>query len=221
MDAIKSTRILVADDHNIVRSGLRQLLQDHHGWEICGEATTGREAVTLATNTNPDVVVMDFGMPELNGLEAARQIRRVLPKTEILMLTLHLSDELVYRIIQTGVKGYVLKSDANRDLVSAVEALSFHRTFYTSRVSEMVLDGYCTRKTRPGQEPSAASRLTNRQREIVQLLAEGKTSKEVAITLNISVKTAETHRANIMRALELHSISDLVLYAVKNEIIHP
>jgi len=212
-------RILIADDHDVVRTGLRQLLLERRGWEVCGEAKTGREAVALALSSKPDVVVMDIGMPELNGLEAARQIRKVLPNTEIVILSLHLSDELVYEIVQAGVRGYVLKSDANRDLVNAVEALSMHRTFFTAKVSEMMLDGFCNRKPRAGQNGTVRDRLTSRQREIVQLLAEGKSSKEVAVALNISVKTAETHRANIMRKLELHSVSELVRYAVKNQII--
>ncbi len=212
-------RILIADDHDVVRTGLRQLLLERKGWEVCAEAKTGREAVALALQTKPDVVVMDIGMPELNGLEAARQIRKGLPNTEIVILSLHLSDELVYEIVQTGVRGYVLKSDANRDLVNAVEALGMHRTFFTAKVSEMMLDGFCNRKPKAGQYSVARDRLTSRQREIVQLLAEGKSSKEVAVVLNISVKTAETHRANIMRKLELHSVSELVRYAVKNQII--
>jgi len=212
-------RIVIADDHDVVRTGLRHLLLERKGWEVCGEAKTGREAVALAIQTKPDVVVMDIAMPDLNGLEAAKQIRKALPNTEIVMLSLHVSDELVYEIVQAGVRGYVLKSDANRDLVTAVEALGMHRTFFTTKVSEMMLDGFCDRKPKVGVENANRDRLTNRQREIVQLLAEGKSSKEVAVVLNISVKTAETHRANIMRRLELHSVSELVRYAVKNQII--
>jgi len=211
-------RILIADDHDVVRAGLRQLLLERKGWEVCGEATTGRQAVATALETKPDVVVMDIAMPDLNGLEAARQIRKSLPGTEIVMLTLHLSDQLAYEIIQAGVRGYVLKSDANRDLVSAVESLGMHRPFFTAKVSEMMMDGLRGDKPREVRS-DARGRLTGRQREIVQLLAEGKTSKEVAVALNISVKTAETHRANIMRRLELHSVSELVRYAVKNQII--
>ena len=211
-------RILIADDHDVVRAGLRQLLLERRGWEICGEAGTGRQAVALATESKPDVVVMDISMPELNGLEAARQIRKSLPKTEIVILSLHLSDQLAYEIIEAGIRGYVLKSDANRDLVSAVEAVGMHRPFFTAKVSEMMMDGLRGDKPREVRS-DARGRLTGRQREIVQLLAEGKTSKEVAVALNISVKTAETHRANIMRRLELHSVSELVRYAVKNQII--
>jgi len=211
-------RILIADDHDVVRAGLRQLLLERKGWEICGEASTGRQAVALAMETKPDVVVMDISMPELNGLEASRQIRKGLPKTEIVILSLHLSDQLAYEIIDAGIRGYVLKSDANRDLVNAVESLGMHRPFFTSKVSEMMMDGLRGDKPRE-MRSDARGRLTGRQREIVQLLAEGKTSKEVAVALNISVKTAETHRANIMRRLELHSVSELVRYAVKNQII--
>lgn len=211
-------RILIADDHDVVRAGLRQLLLERKGWEVCGEASTGRQAAAMALELKPDVVVMDIAMPELNGLEAARQIRKSLPKTEIVVLTLHLSDQLAYEIINAGIRGYVLKSDANRDLVNAVEAVGIHRPFFTAKVSEMMMEGLRGEKPRDGQVDTRG-RLTGRQREIVQLLAEGKTSKEVAVALNISVKTAETHRANIMRRLELHSVSELVRYAVKNQII--
>jgi len=211
-------RVLIVDDHEGVRAGIRKILLERMGWEICGEATTGRQAVELALEAKPDVVIMDIAMPVLNGLEAARQIRKVLAKTEILILSLHLSDQLAYEIIQAGVRGYVLKSDAKRDLVNAVEALGMHRPFFTSKVSDLVIDGFRKPQSRASRS-EAYTRLTARQREIVQLLAEGKGSKEVAVALNISVKTAETHRANIMRRLEMHSVSELVRYAVKNQII--
>jgi DNA-binding NarL/FixJ family response regulator len=211
-------RIIVADDHDIIRRGLKQLLSAHQGWEVCGEARTGREAVALAEQLKPDIVVMDISMPDLNGLEAARRIRKTLPRIEILILTLHFSDQLVREIVEAGVRAYIMKSDADKDLVSAVEALANHRSFFTSRAADMLLDGF----RRPNAAPDAESlrnRLTSREREIVQLLAEGKSSKEVAVALGISVKTAETHRANIMRKLELHSVSELVRYAVRNQII--
>jgi DNA-binding NarL/FixJ family response regulator len=204
-------KILIADDHDVVRAGLRQIVSERKDWEICGEATTGREAVDLALKAKPNVVIMDIAMPILNGLEAARQIRKALPGTEILILSLHLSDQLSYEIIQAGVRGYVLKSDANRDLVSAVEALGRHRPFFTTKVSELVIDGFKKPQSQAPQS-EAYTRLTPRQREIVQLLAEGKSSKEVAVGLNISVKTAETHRANIMQRLGVHSVSELVRY---------
>ncbi|MEQ1352511.1 MAG: response regulator transcription factor [Candidatus Acidiferrum sp.] len=212
-------RILVADDHDIIRRGLKELLTSRSGWEVCAEAKTGREAVTLAEQLKPEVVVMDISMPDLNGLEAARQIRKSLPRTEILILTLHFSDQLVREIVEAGVRAYIMKSDADRDLVAAVEALSNHRPFFTARAAEMLLDGFRRPKTDIDTDTVIRNRLTAREREIVQLLAEGKSSKEVAVSLGISVKTAETHRANIMRKLELHSVSELVRYAVRNQII--
>jgi DNA-binding NarL/FixJ family response regulator len=212
-------RIIVADDHDIIRRGLKQLLTAHSGWEVVGEAKTGREAVALTEQIKPDVVVMDLSMPDLNGLEAARRIRKALPRTEILILTLHFSDQLVRDIVEAGVRAYIMKSDADKDLVSAVEALANHRSFFTSRAADMLLDGFRRPNVPPDPQTLLRSRLTSREREIVQLLAEGKSSKEVAVALGISVKTAETHRANIMRKLELHSVSELVRYAVRNQII--
>ncbi len=216
----KSLRILVADDHDILRRGLKQLLTSHAGWQVCAEARTGREAVSLAEEHKPDIVVIDISMPDLNGLEAARRIRKALPKTGIIILSLHFSDQLVKDIVEAGARAYVMKADADRDLVNAVEALSNHRTFFTARAAEMLLNDFSDRVSSPLQPPaSPRSRLTSREREIVQLLAEGKSSKEVASVLGISVKTAETHRANIMRKLQVHSVSELVRYAIKNSII--
>lgn len=212
-------RILVADDHDLIRRGLKQLLTAQPGWEVCAEAKNGREAVALAGEHKPEVVVMDISMPELNGLEAARRIRKELPKTEIVILTLHFSDQLVHEIVEAGARAYIMKSDADRDLVAAVEAASHRRSFFTPKAAEMVLNGFRKRDIEPNANPGVRSRLTAREREIVQLLAEGKSSKEVAVALGISVKTAETHRANIMRKLDIHSVSELVRYAVKNMII--
>lgn len=216
----KSLRILVADDHDILRRGLKQLLTSHAGWQVCGEARTGREAVSLAEEHKPDIVVIDISMPDLNGLEAARRIRKALPKTGIIILSLHFSDQLVKDIVEAGARAYVMKADADRDLVNAVEALSNHRTFFTARAAEMLLNDFSDRVSSPIQPPaSPRNRLTSREREIIQLLAEGKSSKAVASVLGISVKTAETHRANIMRKLQVHSVSELVRYAIKNSII--
>ena len=212
-------RILVADDHDILRRGLKHLLTTHAGWQVCGEARTGREAVSLAEEQKPDIVVIDISMPDLNGLEAARRIRKALPKTGIIILTLHFSDQLVKDIVEAGARGYVMKADADRDLVNAVEALANHRTFFTARAAEMLLSDFSDRVSLPQPPISPRSRLTSREREIVQLLAEGKSSKEVAVVLGISVKTAETHRANVMRKLQVHSVSELVRYAIKNNII--
>jgi DNA-binding NarL/FixJ family response regulator len=218
----KPLRILAADDHDILRRGLKQLLTARPGWEICAEAKTGREAVALAEQHKPDVVVMDVSMPDLNGLEAARRIHKALPKTGIIMLTLHFSDQLVKDIVDSGARAYVMKSDADRDLVNAVEAMANNRTFFTARAADMLLNDFSERNSPVAPQPpppSQPNRLTSREREIVQLLAEGKSSKEVAVALGISIKTAETHRANIMRKLQLHSVSELVRYAIKNQII--
>ena len=212
-------RILIADDHDVIRRGLRQLLTSHPGWEVCAEARTGREAVAMAEEHKPDVVVIDISMPDLNGLEAVRQIRKSLPKTEIAVLTLHFSDQLLHDIVEAGARAYIMKSDAADDLVAAVEALSNHFSYFTSRASDMVLNGFCSKTpTTPAPQTPFRSRLTSREREIVQLLAEGKSSKEVAVTLNISVKTAETHRANIMRKLEIDGIAGLVRFAIQRNL---
>jgi DNA-binding NarL/FixJ family response regulator len=215
-------RILVADDHEVVRRGLCALLQAQPDWEVCGEAGDGREALDKTQKLKPDVVILDIGMPSLNGLEATRQILKAMPNTRVLILTLHDSDQVVREVLNAGARGFLLKSDAARDLVAAVEALRRDKTYFTSKVAAMVLEGYLKNGT-PGQPAAAAqtrNRLTPREREIVQLLAEGKSTKEVAVALGLSVKTAETHRSNIMRKLELHSVSDLVLYAVRNNIVH-
>lgn len=212
-------RILVADDHEIVRRGLISLLKTHAGWEVCGEAQDGREAVEKAKELRPDIVILDIGMPNLNGLEAARQMLHHNARARILILTITDTDEAVRAVLDAGARGFVLKSDAARDLVAAVEALQSNKTFFTSRVAEMVLGGFLGR-TRPTADGELTlPSLTPREREIVQLLAEGKSTKEVASHLNLSVKTAETHRSNIMRKLKLHSVSGLVLYAVRNHMV--
>jgi DNA-binding NarL/FixJ family response regulator len=213
-------RIMIADDHDLMRRGLKSLLEVQAGWEICAEATKGREAIAKAEQLRPDVVIIDICMPELNGIEATRQIRKVSPRTEVLVLSVHHSDHLIREALDAGARGFVVKSDADAEIVSAVEALASHRPFLTSYATEMLLAG-CARDggSRPPGRPSG--RLTSREREIVQLLAEGRTSKEIANTLNISAKTAETHRANIMRKLEFHSVGEIVRYAVRNQIIDP
>jgi DNA-binding NarL/FixJ family response regulator len=213
-------RMLVADDHEVVRRGLFYLLKTQPDCEICGEAADGREAVEKAQKLRPDVVILDIGMPRLNGLEATRQILKILPDTKILILTLHDSDQIVREVLDAGARGFLLKSDAARDLVAAIEALRRDEIYFTPKVASMVLNGYLHRDPLPVAGNESRGRLTPREREIVQLLAEGKSSKEVAATLGLSVKTAETHRSNIMRKLDLHSVSDLVLYAVRNNIVH-
>ncbi len=214
-------RILVTDDHEVVRRGLRALLEAQPGWEVCGEAGDGREAINKAKQLKPDIVILDISMPGLNGLDAARQILKGVPSAKVLILTMHESEQMVREVLDAGARGYLLKSDAGRDLVAAVDALRRHKTFFTSRVAEMVLHGYLKGGAAAPEKKPSRDRLTPREREIVQLLAEGKSSKEVAVSLGLSVKTAETHRANIMRKLDLHSISDLVRYAVRNNIVEP
>ncbi len=213
-------RILVADDHEVVRKGLVALLQQQPNWEVCGEAGDGREAVEKTRELRPDVVILDIGMPSLNGLEATRQILKLNPQAKVLILTLHDSDQVVRDVLNAGARGFLLKSDAARDLVAAVEALRRDKTYFTSKVAAMVLEGYLKGGAGPAPATTGRNRLTPREREIVQLLAEGKSTKEVAVVLGLSVKTAETHRSNIMRKLQLHSVSDLVLYAVRNNIVH-
>jgi len=217
---VSGFRILVADDHEIVRHGISSLLSNRSGWEVCAEAGNGREAVEKAKEFRPDLVILDLHMPSLNGLEAARQILRGNPQQRILILTVTDAEQMAQELLRVGVKGYVLKSDASTDLVKAVEALQLNRTFFNSGVEQMVLAGYLNGGGCSMTRTCGVSNLTSREREVVQLLAEGKTSKEVAVALDLSVKTAETHRANIMRKLDLHSVSELVLYAVRNDIVH-
>jgi DNA-binding NarL/FixJ family response regulator len=216
-------RILLADDHEVVRAGLRALLEEQSGWEVVAEAVDGRDAVEKASKLRPDAVVIDIAMPSLNGLEAVRQIVKAVPNTKVLVLTMYDSDPLIQQVLQAGARGYLLKSDAGRDLVSAIEALRRNKTFFTPKVSQMVLEGYLDKnpkdKDKELESEAESLRLTSRQREIVQLLAEGKSSKEVAAVLGLSVKTAETHRANIMRKLDCHSVTELVRYAIRNHII--
>jgi DNA-binding NarL/FixJ family response regulator len=214
---VHGLRILIADDHEVARKGIRSILEGHPGWEVCAEAKDGREAVEYASQFKPDLLLIDIGMPNLNGLDAARQILAAMPEALILILTIHDSEHIVREVLAAGARGFLLKSDAGRDLVAAVEALQGRRTFFTSKVSQMMLDGYL----RPAEAHDAGEQriLTPREREVIQLVAEGKTTKEIATTLSLSVKTAETHRTNLMRKLDLHSIADLTLYAVRNGIV--
>jgi len=217
---MRNVRILIADDHEIVRQGLRAMLEGQPGWEVVGEAATGREAVQAVKDLKPDVVVLDIAMPELNGLDATRQILKAAPTTEVLILTMHDSEQVVREVLDAGARGYVLKSDAGRELVSAVEAMIAHRSAFTTKVANLVLEGYLNKGD--GEDVAlSAGRLTSREREIVQLLAEGKSNKEVAGLLAISVKTVEAHRSNIMHKLGFHSLSDIIHYAVRNKIVEP
>ncbi len=214
-------RILVVDDHEVVRHGLRAVLETEAGWKVVGQAEDGREALEKARRLRPDIVIMDISMPRVSGLEATRKIMKALPNTRVLVLTLHESDSVVHDLLQAGARGYVLKSDAGRELIAAVGALQQGKTYFTSRVAEMVLDGYLRERPRNGEGGARPQRLTPREREIIQLLAEGKSSKEVGVALGLSLKTAETHRTNIMHKLNFHSVSELIRYAIRNNIVEP
>jgi len=208
-------RILIADDHEIVRQGLRSLLESHSGWEVCGEAADGWETIRKVEQLKPDLVTLDIGMPNLNGLDAAREILSHNSKTRILFLTLYDTEQAVKTAVQLGAKGLVLKSDAAHELVVAVEAIQRNSTYFSAHVSFTVFG----RDLRSDRRLAQKDTLTRRENQVVQLLAEGKSSKEVAALLNLSVKTAETHRSHIMSKLGLHSVSELVLYAVRNNIV--
>jgi DNA-binding NarL/FixJ family response regulator len=213
---VTPVRILVADDHEVVRRGVRAVLEGQAGWVVCGEARSGREAVALAVALQPDVVVLDITMPELNGLDATRQLRRLV-QAKVLILTVHESDQVVSDVLDAGAHGYVVKTDAGRTLVEAIRALLDHHTFVSK-------GAHGSRERRPRARgaksvPGAPGPLTPREREVVQLLAEGKSNKEIGVVLGITAKTAETHRAHVMAKLELHSMSELVRYAIRNRII--
>jgi len=212
-------RIVVVDDHAVVRRGVRALLESRPDWEVVAEATTGREAVDAVKRHRPEIVVMDISLPELNGLEATRQIVQESPQTEVLVLTMHHSEELAREVLKAGARGYVLKSDADESLITAVDALRQHKPFLTCGVTEFMLDGFLRDTSVP--DLSARDSVTPREREIIQLLTEGLSNKEAAARLGISVKTIEAHRANIMRKLRLRSVTDLVRYAIRNKIAQP
>jgi len=213
-------RILVADDHDVVRKGLRAILATRPDWEVVCEAADGREAVAKALQYTPDLIVMDISMPQMNGLDATRYIVNRLPRTQVLILSAHNSENLVRQMLASGARGYVLKSDIGEDLVAAVDALCQGRLYFTSSVSDYVLAGSKPAAAHSQPLDGLPSRLSPRERQVVQLLAEGKCNKEIGTALGISTKTVETHRANIMKKLGAHSLSDLVRYAIQNEMIH-
>ena len=212
-------RILIADDHDIVRCGIRTLVERRPDWEIIGEATNGREAVDAANRLHPDVCIFDHTMPQMNGLEATRQVLQSDPSAKVLILTVHESEQLIREVLEAGARGYVLKSDAGRDIMSAIESLSLGKLFFTSTVSSLVFDEFLRSTRHKGT--GTISSLSPREREIVQLLAEGKSNKDVAGILHISIKTAETHRHHIMQKLQCVSVVDLVRYAIRNHIVAP
>ncbi|MGA1984993.1 MAG: response regulator transcription factor [Candidatus Sulfotelmatobacter sp.] len=211
-------RILLADDHPIFRFGLSSLLGSHEKWEVCGEAADGRDAVEKCKLLKPDLLILDICLPILNGLDTARQILKHNPAQAILILTAVDSEQVIRDCLEAGVRGWVFKSDGTTDLTTAVEAIQRRKSIFSSRVSNLITDGYKRHRVDP--DAARMPKLSPREREVVQLVSEGKASKEVAAILNVTLATAETHRSNIMRKLELHSIAELVLYAVRNEIIH-
>ena len=211
-------RILLADDHPVFRLGVSTLIRSHAGWEVCGEAADGREAVTKCAQLKPDLLVLDICMPNLNGLDAARQILKHNPDQKILVLTNVESDEVIRGCLQAGVRGWVLKSDRVDELAAAIEALQMGRSSFSARISNLILHAYLKPHS-PTSTVVLPARLSAREREVVQLVSEGKTSREIAALLGVSVKTAETHRSNVMLKLRLHSTVELITYAIRNEII--
>ena len=211
-------RILIADDHELVRSGIRGLLRARRGWIVVGEATNGREAVEKAGKLKPDVAIVDVSMPELDGIEATRQIRKANSNTEVVILTMHESDQMVRRVLDAGARGYVLKSDLAAHLANAVKHVAARKLFLTPKVSDIILKGFL--KTQNEPEPGERSQAlpTPREVEVIRLLAEGKANKRIAVALGITIRTVETHRANIMLKLGLHSLTELIHYAIRHEI---
>ena len=218
---MKTLDILIADDHELIREGLRTRIEKQPGWKVSGEASNGREAVEMARKLKPNVVVLDISMPELNGIEAARQIRKTCLQTEVLILTMQESEGLVRDVLGAGARGFILKTDTTRLLITAIEALAQHKPFFTGRVSDVVLDRFLDPDRASHHANLERGRLSPREREIAQMLAEAKTNKEVATKLGVSVKTIDAHRANIMRKLNLHSVTELVRYAIRNNLIEP
>jgi two-component system response regulator NreC len=215
----KSVRILIADDHEMVREGVRTLIERQPGWEVCGTAMTGVEAVKQAENLNPDVVVLDMSMPGSTALEAVRQIKRTHPQTEVLIFTAHEMDELIAEIFEAGAKSFILKSDASSELIEAIASLSRHKPFFTKKVSDKLFSRLVERSDRKGKVNRNSDRLTTREREIVQLLAEGKSNKEIASELGIGLRTVETHRASALLKVGVRSLAGLVRYAVRKGIV--
>jgi DNA-binding NarL/FixJ family response regulator len=210
------TRILIADDHEVVRSGLRAILEAREGWHVVAEAENGKDAVAKAVESRPDVAIIDYSLPLMNGVEATRQIHARVPETEILIFTMHDSDVLVGELLEAGARAYLLKSDAGQYLIAAVEALAKHKPFFTGRVSEQLLSSFLATYQRKD-----GAQLSPRERVIVQLIAEGHGNKEIGEILNLSVKTIETHRAAAMRKLNLKSTAALVRYAVRHRLVEP
>jgi DNA-binding NarL/FixJ family response regulator len=216
---MKTLRVLVVDDHDVVREGLCNLLAAQKQWQVCGEAASGSEAVEKTHQLRPDIVVLDFAMPDGDGLEATREIRKKHPQTEVLMLTVHNSEALIKEAFLAGAKAFVVKTETRRYLLPALENLGRHEPFFTSTASRVVLKELLRSGDHPGRARRSSKGLTRRERQIVRLIAEGKASKEIAAKLEISVRTVEAHRANLMRRLDIHSVGGLVRYAIQHKII--
>lgn len=214
---MKPLSILIADDHAVVRRGLRALLETQPGWRVCAEARNGNEAVGEAQRLKPELAILDIGMPELNGLQATARIRKAVPHTRVLILTMHSDEDLVEATVKAGAHGYLLKSDAEQDLIAAVDALMHNRTFFTPTASEVVLHGLS--EPRGATSESRGDLLTDREQEILQLLAEGRSNKEAATKLGISTRTVENHRASIKKKLRCRSMADLVRCAIRKRIV--
>jgi len=212
--ALKS--VMIVDDHDAVRRGVRGVIETAPCYQIVAEASNGRQALELAREKKPDIAIIDYSLPELNGLDLAHGLKKVSPRTEILLFTMHDREELIMEVLRAGVRGFVLKSDAEKHLLAALDALSLRRPYFSGAVSEALLDRFLLSKSDQGD-----SSLTHREREVVQLIAEGRINKEIAHRLEISVKTVETHRASAMRKLKLRTTADLVRYAVRNRIVQP
>jgi len=211
-------RILLADDHIIIRSGLRLLLEQQTDFKVVGEASNGREAIKLVSELHPEVAILDIGMPELNGIEATRQILVENPLTQVVILSMHSDEGYVLRALRAGARAYILKNSAEMDLIRAVRTVAEGKSFFSPVISKMLLEDYVRQVQDKGVEDSYEL-LTPREREVLQLLAEGRTNKEVANVLNLSLYTVETHRGNILQKLNLHGVPDLILYAVRKGII--
>jgi DNA-binding NarL/FixJ family response regulator len=214
-------RILLADDHDLTRAGLRYLLEKQKDWNVCAEASNGRMATEMAERNRPDIAILDMVMPELNGLEVARHLLKTWPHTKILIYTMHETERIIIDALEVGVHGIVLKADSGENIVTAVESIAKGKRFFTSRVAEAVANAYVAKMAGSHTDSHAQAALTNREREVVQLLAEGKSNKEVADRLGISARTAEGHRAEIMRKLQFESLAELIRYAIRNCIVQP